>query len=101
MVCSNMSELEPREKLHKLVLPKEIQEIVNRIMCCYICGEDTIPGITDKVYAMGKAIEKNMGIDANGKKKDTSKRLKNGKRSEKKLKAEIKELSRFISRTSN
>ena len=24
MVCSNMSELEPREKLHKLVLPKEI-----------------------------------------------------------------------------
>ena len=26
MVCSNLSELEPREKLHKLALPKEIQE---------------------------------------------------------------------------
>ena len=58
MVCSNMSELERREKLHTLVPPKEIQESANRIMSCYICGEDTIPSITDKVYAMGKAIEK-------------------------------------------
>ena len=63
MVCSNMSELEPREKYRKLVLPKEIQESVNRIISCYIRGEDTIPSITGQVYAMGKAIEKNMGID--------------------------------------
>ena len=61
MVCSNMSELEPREKLHKLVLPKEIQESANRIMSCYIRGEDTSRSIADKVYAMGKAIEKKMG----------------------------------------
>ena len=58
MVCSNMSELEHREKLHKFVLPKEIQESANRIMSCYNRGEDTIPSITGKVYAMGKAIEK-------------------------------------------
>ena len=31
---SNMSELEPREKLHKLVLPREIQESANRIVSC-------------------------------------------------------------------
>ena len=43
MVCSNMSELEPREKLHKLALPKEIEESANRIMSCYIRGKDTIP----------------------------------------------------------
>ena len=60
---SNTSELEPREKLHKVVLPKEIQESANRIMGCNIRGEDTIPSITDKVYAMGKAIEKIMGIN--------------------------------------
>ena len=32
MVCSNMSELEAREKLHRFVLPKEIHESANRIM---------------------------------------------------------------------
>ena len=65
MVCSNMSELEPRKELHKLVLPKEIQESTNRIMSCYIRGESTTLSITDKVYAMGEATEKKMGIDLN------------------------------------
>ena len=59
-------------------------------MSCYIRGEDTIPSITDKVYAMGKAIERKMGIDPNEKKKHTSKRMKNENRRERKLKAEIK-----------
>ena len=88
-----MSELEPREKSYKLVLPKENKKSANRIMICYIHGEDTIPSITDKVYAMGKAIEKMMGIDPNEKKKHTSKILKNGNRRERKLKVEIKELN--------
>ena len=101
MVCSNMSELEPREKLHKLVLPKEIQESANRITRCYICGEDTIPSIANKVYAMGKVIEIKMGIDPNEKKKHTSNRLQNGNRRERKLKAEIKQLRQLIARTSN
>ena len=61
-------------------------------MRSYIRGEDTIPSITDKVYAMGKAIEKKMGIDPNGKKKHTSKRLQNRNRRERKLKAEIKQV---------
>ena len=30
-------------------------------MSCYIRGEDTIPSITDKVYAMEKAIENRSG----------------------------------------
>ena len=73
MVGSQMSKLEPRQKLDKLVLPKEIQKSANKVMSCYIREEDTIPSITDKVYAMRKAIEKKMGIDPNGKKKHTSK----------------------------
>ena len=101
IVCSNMSELEPREKLHKIVLLKEIQESANRIMSGYIRGEDTIPSITNKVYAMGKAIEKKMGIDPNEKKKRTSERLQNGSRRERKLKAEIKQQRQLIARTSN
>ena len=101
MVCSNMSELEPREKLHKIVLLKEIQESANRIMSGYIRREDTISSITDKVYAMGKAIEKKMDIDPNDKKKRTSERLQNGSRRERKLKAEIKQQRQLIARTSN
>ena len=50
---------------------------------------------------MGKAIEKKMGIDPNEKKKHTSKRLQNGNRRERKLKAEIKQLRQLIARTSN
>ena len=97
----SMSEVERREKLHKLVLPKEIQENANKIMSCYIPGEDTIPSINDKVYATGKAIEKKMGIDPNEKKKHARRRLKNSNRRERKLKAEIKELRQLIARNSN
>ena len=78
MIWSNISELDLNEKLNKLVLTKEIQESAHSIMSCYIHGEDNIPGITDKVYAMGKAIDKKMGIDTNELKKHTSKRLKAG-----------------------
>ena len=50
---------------------------------------------------MGKAIEKKMGIDPNGKKKHTSKKLKNENRRGRNLKAEIKELRQLTARTSN
>ena len=96
-----MSELEPRKRLHKLVLPKDIQESANRIMSYYIRGEDGNPIITDQVYAMGKAIEKKMRIDTNEKKKHISKRLQNGNRRERKLKAEIKQLRQLLASTSN
>ena len=76
------SELEPRLKLHALLLPKEIQESANRITSCYICGQATISSNTDKIYAMGMAIKKKMGIDPNEKKKHTSKRLKSGSKRE-------------------
>ena len=39
-------------------------------MSCYIRGKNTIPGITDEVYAVGKAIEKKMGIYPNEKKRN-------------------------------
>ena len=42
-----------------------------------------------------------MGIDPNEKQKHTRKRLQNGNRRERKLKAEIKQLRQLIARTSN
>ena len=68
-----MSELEAREKLHKLALPKDIQESAKRIINCCIRGQDTITGITDKFYAMGEAIEKMIEIDPKRRKEETQK----------------------------
>ena len=52
-------------------------------MSCYICGADTIPSITDNIYAMGKAIEKKTGIDPNEKKKHKQKIEKWGQKRKK------------------
>ena len=51
-----MLELEPREKLAKVKLPTEIEESTTRMLDRYLCGADTIPEITDKVYAMEKPL---------------------------------------------
>ena len=88
---STMLELELREKLGKLKLPAEIEESANRILDRYLCGADTIPEITGKVYAVGKATELEMEI-AQAKERDQPKRrLTNGNRRERSLKAEMKE----------
>ena len=54
-------------------MPKELQESADRILDQYLHGVDTIPEITDKVYEVGRAIERKMGI-AQKKKKDKVKR---------------------------
>ena len=84
MVCSNMPK--PREKLHKLVLPKEIQQSANRIMSCYIRGKNTILGNRDEVYAVGKAIEKKIVIYPNEKKEIYKQRIEKQEQKGKKVK---------------
>ena len=59
---SSLLLLEPREKLPKVKLNKEIGGNVNRVLHRYLIDLNTIPEITDKVYAMGKAIEVKIGI---------------------------------------
>ena len=66
---STMFEIEPREKLCKLRMPTELQESADRILDQHMHEVDTIPEITDKVYAMGRAIEIKKGI-AQKEKKD-------------------------------
>ena len=53
--CS-LLQLEPREKLPKVNLTRETEGSLNRILGRYLIDVNTIPEITDKVYAMGKAI---------------------------------------------
>ena len=59
---STMLELEPREKLCKLKLTPEIEEGANRILDQDLHRDENIPEITDKVYAIGKAIAIKPGI---------------------------------------
>ena len=82
-------------------MPTELQESADRILDQYLNGVDTIPEITDKVYAMGRVIERKMGI-AQKEKKDKGKRKPtNGNRRERKLKSEMKELRQRIGRANN
>ena len=45
-------------KLPKLKLTPDIEESANRILDEYLHGDENIPEIRDKVYAMGKANDK-------------------------------------------
>ena len=91
--CTTL-ELHPRKKLPKLKLTHDIEQSANRKLDEYLHGDKNIPEITDKVYAMGKAIAIKSGILQ---KQTPSK----GNRRERKLKAEMKRLRQQIARTSN
>ena len=49
---SSLLQLEPREKLPKVKLTKEIGGSANRDLDQYLIDLNSIPEITDKVYAM-------------------------------------------------
>ena len=102
MTHSTMLHLEPRVKLPKCKLDHQRCESGNNVVVLYLREADTIPEISDKVYAMGKAITSKLGLivdkDQPGKKKENA---KGGNCREQKLKKEIKELRQNITKTSN
>ena len=86
-----MSEMHPREKL-KLKLIPDIEHSANRILEEYLHGDENIPEITNKVYAMGKAIAIKSGIvqrQANYRRTNKPSQMETGER---KLKANMKRL---------
>ena len=82
-------------------LTDELQKSANKILKIYLKSADTLPEVTDIVYAMGKAIGSHLGV----KQRDndsTGKRIADGgNRRERKLKKEMKELRQNIARASN
>ena len=98
---STMLKLRPREKLCKLKLTPEIEESANRILDQYLHGDENIPEITEKVYAMGKAVAIKTGIVLKEKKAKEKQKPPNGNRRQRKLKAEMKKLRQQIARASN
>ena len=51
-----MFHLEPQEQLKKVTLLRLIQKSTNKQLQIFLKYVDTLPEITDKAYAMGKAI---------------------------------------------
>ena len=98
---STMTEMEPREKLRKTKVPIELQEKADSILGHYLRGVDTIPEITDKVYAMGKAVEIKMGLPQNVSSRNGRQKPSNGNRRVKKIKREMKVLRQSIARAGN
>ena len=71
--------MEPREKLPKVKLSGETQERANKILRLYLPSADTIPEITDIVYAMGKAIGYATGIKPKERNENRPKKAEGGK----------------------
>ena len=92
---STLLHMEPREKLPKVIMDPEIQERSNKVLCMYLPSADTIPEITDIVYAMGKAVGYAMGV------RSKVRKAEGGNRRERKLKAEMKKLRQDIARAGN
>ena len=98
---STMTEMEPREKLRKTKVPIELQEKADSILGHHLRGVDTMAEITDKVYAMGKAVEIKMGLLQNVSSRNGRQKPSNGNRRVRKIKREMKVLQQSIARAGN
>ena len=58
---SSLLQIEPREKLPKADFDNQLKESANRVLGIYLKEVDTIPGICDKIYAIGRAIVFKLG----------------------------------------
>ena len=70
--------MEPREKLPRSKLFDEIQERAYKILRLYLPSGDTIPEITNIVYAMGKAIGYATGIKPKERNENRPKKAEGG-----------------------
>ena len=98
---STMINLEPRDKLPKVTLTDELKTSANIILSIYLLNTDSIPEITDKVYAMGRPVSLKLGVGQREQNGDQKQKPKEGNRRERKLKLEMKELRQGITRISN
>ena len=98
---STVTGMEAREKLRKTKVPTELQEKAASIQENYLRGVDTILEITDKAYAMGKAVEIKMGLLQNVSSTNGRQKPSNGNRRVRKIKREMKVLRQSIARAGN
>ena len=93
--------LERRDKLPKVTLTDQLKISANKLLSIYLINVDTKPEITDKLYAMGKAIGHKLGAGQKQRSGSRRQRAGGGNRRERKLNREMKELRQGIARISN
>ena len=99
---SSMIQIVPREKLPKVKVENHLMDNANKVLSLYLTGTETIPEISDIVYAMGRTIGEKLGKLRDGSKENRRRTKPNeGNRTERKLKKEIKELRQRITKASN
>ena len=98
---STLLHMEQREKLPKVTMSDEIQERTNKILRLYLPSTDTIPEITNIVYAMGEAIGCATGMKPKEGNGNRPRKAEGGNRRERKLKAEMKEPRQDKARAGN
>ena len=98
---STLLHMEPREKLPKVTMSDETQKRANKILRLDLPSADTIPEITDIVYAMRRAIGYATGIKPKEGNENRPKKAEGGNRRKRKLKAEMKELRQDVARAGN
>ena len=101
LTSSTLTAINPREKLKKLKVPVELQKKADGVLRLSLRGVDTIPEITDKVYAMGRALEIKMGLPQTAKSTIGRQKPGTGNRRVRKLKQEMKRLRQVIARAGN
>ena len=82
-------------------MDSEIQERSNKVLRMYLPRADTVPEITDIVYAMGKAVGYAMRVRSKESNGNGVRKAEGGNRRERKLKAEMKKLRQDITRAGN
>ena len=88
-----------RERLPKIKkMPPEIRRAANKILKKKLAKVETVNEVVDKVYAMGKAVARKMGIKTKSKNKNCKKK---GNRREMEKLEKIKELRQKIAWASN
>ena len=98
---STLLHMEPREKLPKVTMDPEILERSNNFLRMYLPSADTIPEITDIVYAMRKVVGYAMGVRSKESNGNGARKAEGGNRRERKLKVEMKKLRQGIARSGN
>ena len=96
-----MTEMKPRERLRKTKVPTELQEKTDSVLGHYLRGVDTIPEITDKVYAMGKAMDIRMGLHQYLSSRNGRQNPSNGNKRVRKMKRERKVVRQSIAGAEN
>ena len=82
-------------------LTDKLQKSANTLLKIYRKNADTLPEVTDIVYAMGKAIGSHLGVKQRDNDSTRKRTADGGNGRERKLQKEIKELRQNIARASN